>query len=142
MLVGRTKAASGDKGLAIRQPLSFDEQLVEGGMGPIRSMWRKSELDVTGQLQSTGFARRIHQSHPSDFSIVFGGDDNFCDSIARPAPPAKLRFVRRKAPGVTALGSSHRLMSVAPNRSAFQIPDIAKRARHLASRIGAPAGHV
>ena len=33
-------------------------------------------------------------------------------------------------------------MGVAPSRSAYQIPDITKRARHVAGRIGAPAGHV
>jgi hypothetical protein len=47
-VVRSAKTASGDKGFAIRQPLSFDEQLVESGMRAIRSMGRKSELDITG----------------------------------------------------------------------------------------------
>ena len=141
-IIRSAKAAPGDKGFAIRQPLSFDEQLVESGMRAIRSMRRKSELDVTGQLQSTPFARRIHQSHSSDFRVVFGRDDNFCDRLARPTPPPKLRFVRRETPGITALRRSHRLMCVAPSRSTFQIPDVAKQPEHIASRIGAPACHV
>ncbi|KAG0506021.1 MAG: hypothetical protein Udaeo_06110 [Candidatus Udaeobacter sp.] len=141
-VVGSAEAAPGDKGVAIRQPLSFDEQLVESGMRAVRSMRRKSELDVTGQLQLTRFARRIHQSHSSDFRVVFGGDDNFCDRLARSTPPPKLRFVRRETPGVTALRRSHRLMCVAPSRSTFQIADVAKQPRHVASRIGAPARHV
>src|SRR5437870_13440743 len=33
-------------------------------------------------------------------------------------------------------------MGVAPSRSAYQIPDITKRARYVAGRIGAPADHV
>jgi hypothetical protein len=41
-VVRSAKAASGDKGIVIRQPLSFDEQLVESGMRAIRSMRRKS----------------------------------------------------------------------------------------------------
>ena len=49
-IVRSAKAAPGDKGVAIRQPLSFDEQLVEGGMRAICSVRCKSELDVTGQL--------------------------------------------------------------------------------------------
>src|SRR5207249_6138684 len=134
--------APGDKSFAIRQPFSFDEELVESGMGAIRSMRRKSELEVTGQLQSTGFARRIHQRHSSDFRVVFRGDDNFRDRLARPTPPPKLRLVWSETPGVTALGRSHRLMGVAPSRSAFQIPDITKRARHIAGRIGAPTRYV
>jgi hypothetical protein len=49
-VVRSAKAAPGDKGIAIRQPLSFDEQLVESGMRAIRSMRRKREFDVTGHL--------------------------------------------------------------------------------------------
>src|SRR4029077_7545621 len=56
-VVGTAEAAPGDKGFATRQPLSFDEELVESGMCAIRPMRRKGELEVTGQLQSTGFAR-------------------------------------------------------------------------------------
>src|SRR5262249_7358761 len=141
-VVGTAKAAPRDQGFATRQPLSFDEQLVESWMRAIRSMRRKSELDETGQLQSTRFARRIHQSHSSGFRVVFSRDNNFCDRLARPTPPPKLRFVRRETPGVTALRKSHRLMCIAPSRSTFQIPDIAKQSRHVASRIGAPARHV
>src|SRR4029079_17202096 len=125
-VVGTAKSASGNKSFAIRQPLSFDEQLVESGMRTIRSMRRQSELDITRQLQLTGFARRIHQSHSSDFRVVFGRDDNFCDRLARSTPSPKLRFVRRKTPGVTAFRKPHRLMCVAPSRSTFQIPDVAK----------------
>src|SRR5689334_18552565 len=91
-IVGSAEAAPGDNGIAFWQPLSFDEQLIESGMREIRSMRRKSELDVTGQFQPTGFARRIHQSHPPDFRVVFSGDDNFCNRLARPTPPPKLRF--------------------------------------------------
>jgi hypothetical protein len=55
-VVRSAKAAPGDKGVAVGQPLSFDEELVKSGMSAIRSMRRKSELDVTGYLQSTSFA--------------------------------------------------------------------------------------
>src|SRR2546429_5322699 len=111
-------------------------------MRAVRPMRRKSELEITGQLQSTRFARGIHQSHASDLRVVFRGDDNFRDRLARPTPSPKLCFVRREAPGVTALGRSHRLMGVAPSRSAFQIPDITKRAGHVAGRVGPPARYV
>jgi hypothetical protein len=47
-VIRTAKAAPRDKGVATRQPLGFDEQLVESGMGAIRSMRRKSELYVTG----------------------------------------------------------------------------------------------
>src|ERR1041385_2810699 len=141
-IIGTTKAAPGNKSFAFRQPLSFDEQLVESGMRAIGSMRRKSELDVTRHLQVTGFARRIHQSHSPDLRVVFGRYDNFCDRLARPTPPSKLRFVRRETPRIPALWKSHRLMCVAPSRSTLQIPDVAKQPRHVASRIGAPARHV
>jgi hypothetical protein len=48
MVVRTAKAAPRNKGVAVWQPLSFDEQLVESRMGAIRSMRRKSELDITG----------------------------------------------------------------------------------------------
>src|SRR6478672_2884165 len=111
-------------------------------MSAISPMWCKSELQITRELQLTGFARRIHQSHSSDFCVVFGRDDNFCNRLARSTPSPKLRFVRRETPGVTALRKSHRLMCVAPGRSTFQIPDVAKQPRHIASRVGTPACHV
>src|SRR5207244_8731713 len=98
-------------------------------MCAICPMRRKGELEVTGQLQSTGFARGIHQRQSSDFRVIFGGDDNFGDRLARPAPPPKLRLIRGETPSVTALGRSHRLMGVAPSRSAFQIPDVKNWAR-------------
>ncbi len=47
-----------------------------------------------------------------------------------------------ETPGVTALGRSHGLMGVAPSRSTFQISNVAKQPRHVASRVGAPARHV
>src|SRR5207248_8045482 len=82
------------------------------------------------------------QSHAADFRVVFRGNGNFRDSLARSTPPPELRFVRRETPYVTTLGRSHRLMGVAPDHSAFQIPDITNRARHVAGRIGFPARHV
>src|SRR5438094_4940388 len=107
-------------------------------VGPVR---RQRELEVTGQLQPARFARSIHQSHAADFPVVFRGDDNFRDGLAWSTPPPELRFVRRETPYVTALRRSHRLMGVAPDNSAFQIPDITNRARHIAGRIGYPAPH-
>ena len=75
-VVRSAKAAPGDKGIAIRQPLSFDEQLVESGMRAIRSMRRKSEFDVTGQLQSNGLrdvftkvTRRTSASSSAEMTI-------------------------------------------------------------------------
>jgi hypothetical protein len=47
-IVRSAKTASGDKGFAIRQPLSFDEQLIESGVRSIRSMRRKGKLHVAG----------------------------------------------------------------------------------------------
>src|SRR5262249_19665999 len=101
----------------MRQPLSFDEELVKSRVRAIRPMRRKGELEVTGQLQSTRFARSIHQSHAPDFCVVFRGDDNFGDRLARPTPAPEFRFVRRETPSVTALRRSDRLMGIAPSSS-------------------------
>jgi len=43
-IVGSAEAAPGDKSFALRQPLSFYEELVESRMCAIRPMRRKSEL--------------------------------------------------------------------------------------------------
>src|SRR4029453_1307730 len=127
---------------AFRQPLSFDEEFVESRMRTISPVRRKRELEITGQLQSTGFAGGIPQSHAADFGVVFRGDRNFRDRLARPTPPPKLCFVRRETPSVTALGRSPRFMGVAPSCSACQVPYITKWARRVAGCIGAPARHV
>ena len=50
-IVGGAETAPSDQGLATRQPLSFDEELVESWMCAICPMRRKSELQVAGQLQ-------------------------------------------------------------------------------------------
>jgi len=81
-------------------------------------------------------------AHASDFRVVFRRDGNFRNGFAWSAPSPELRFVRRKTPCVATLRRSHRLMGVAPNRSAFQIPEITNRARYFAGRIGVPAGNV
>src|SRR6185295_4458980 len=94
-ILGTAKSTSGNKSFATRQPLSFYEELVESGMRAVRPMRRKGELKITGQLQLTGFARRIHQGHAPDFRVVFRRDDNFGDRFAWPTPTPKLRFVRR-----------------------------------------------
>src|SRR5204862_3480370 len=91
------------------------------------------------QLQTAGYARGVDQSHAPNLGVVFCGDDNLRKSLARPASPPELRFVRRETPSVTALGTSHRLMGVAPDRAAFQLPDITDGARHIAGRVGTPA---
>ena len=122
----------------MRKPFGFNEELAESGMRPIGPVRGESELEVSGQLQTARFARDVDQSHAPDFGVVFCGDDNFSKSLARPASPAELRFVRRETPAVTALGTSHRLMGIAPDRAAFQIPDITNRARQIAGRVGAP----
>src|SRR5260370_35069910 len=105
-------------------------------MRAIGPVLRKSELEVSSHFQTARFARDVDQSHAPDFGVVFCGDDNFRKSLARPASPPELRFVWRKAPGVSALGTSHRLMRVAPDCAAFQIPDRTNRARHIPVRGG------
>src|SRR5205814_2678769 len=127
LIVGSAEAPASDQSFAMRQPFGFDEELIESRMRAVGPVRRQRELQVTGQLQPARFARSIHQSHAADFRVVFRGNDNFRNGLAQSAPPPKLRFVRRETPYVTALGRSHRLMGVAPNRSAFQVPDIPTR---------------
>ena len=103
-VVGTAEAAPGDQGFATRQPLSFDEELVESGMCAICTMRRKSQFQITRQLQLACFARCVHQSHAPDFGIVFRGDNNFRDRLARSTSSPKLCLVRGEIPGVTALG--------------------------------------
>src|SRR5438552_1676595 len=103
---------------------------------------QRGKVQGKGQLKPTRLARGVNQSYTPDFGIVFCGDDDFCKSLARPASPPELRFIRRETPSVTTLGTSHRLMSVAPDRAAFQVPDITDGARHITGRVCAPARDV
>ena len=128
-----------EQGLVTRQPFGFDEKFAESRMRAIGPMRCEGELEVSGHLKAARFARGIDQSDAPDFGIVFCGDDNFCESLAWPTCPPELRFVRRETPSVTTLWTSHRLMGVAPDRAAFQIPDITNRARHIARGVGTPA---
>ena len=132
----------GKESFAMRKPFGFDEKLAESGMRTIYPVRRESELEVSGQFKTARFARDVDQGYAPDFGVVFCGDDNFRKSLARPASPPELRFVWCEAPGVSALGTSHRLMSVAPDCAAFQIPDITNRGRHIAGRVGVPARDV
>ena|SRR5437867_11002595 len=124
------------------KPFGFDEELAESGMRAICPVRRESELEVGGQLQTARFARDVDQSYAPDFSVVFSGNDNFRKSLARPASSPELCFVRRETPAVTALGTSHRLMCVSPDRVTFRIADITNRTRRIARRVGVPARDV
>src|SRR5260370_36534511 len=104
-------------------------------MRAISPVLRESELDVSSHFQTARFARDVDQSHAPDFGVVFCGDDNFRKSLARPASSPELRFVWGETPCVSALGTSHRLMSVAPDCAAFQIPDIKNRGRRIAGVV-------
>ena len=133
---------TGEQGFAMWKPFGFDEELAESRMRAIGPVRRESELEVSSHLQTARFARDVDQSYAPDFGVVFCGDGNFRKSLARPASPPELRFVWRETPGVSALGTSHRLMSVAPDCAAFQIPDITNCGRHIAGRVGVPARDV
>ncbi len=47
-IVGRAQAAMGDEGVALREPLRFDEEFVEGGMRAIGPVRREREFEVAG----------------------------------------------------------------------------------------------
>jgi hypothetical protein len=55
-IVRSAETAPRNQSFAFRQPLSFDEEFVESRMRTISPVRRKRELEITGQLQSTGFA--------------------------------------------------------------------------------------
>jgi hypothetical protein len=132
----------GKEGLAMRKPFGFDEKLAESGMCAIGTVRREGELEISGQLQTARFARRVNQTYAPDFGVVFCGNNYFCKGLTRPTSPPEFCFVRREAPRVTTLGTSHRLMGVAPDRAAFQLPDVTNLTRHITGRVGAPARHV
>src|SRR5262249_31750207 len=139
LFIGSAEPTTGEQGFATRKPFGFDEELAESGMRAIGPVRRESKFEVSGHLQMARFARGIYQSHAPDFGVVFSRDDNFCKSLARPASPPEFCFVRREAPAVTALGTSHRLMGIAPDRAIFQLPDITDGTRHITGRVSTPA---
>src|SRR5260370_35670496 len=142
LFVWSAEATMVEEGFATWKPFGFDEEFGESRMRAIGPVRRESEVEVSSHLQTARFARDVDQSHAPDFSVVFCGDNNFRKSLARPACPPELRFVWRETAGGSALGTSHRLMGVAPDCAAFQIPDITNRGRHIAGRGGGPAPDV